>query len=190
MGLMKVIALIGLTAPLSCGSNAGRSPPPPPPCDQKCADGDALRAMREMVKLVYNVTLQGKPVGQQDATTDCPFGGKARVFGTATSNALIGATDVQLTYEFHGCGYQRTDSDPDQTYAMTLDGSAIESGTIAIQPSATTSLTLKSDGMAFSGTVHDAPPKDFKESGCAFELVQSANHLSGRLCGRDAAVDL
>jgi hypothetical protein len=175
---------------LACGSNAGNSPPPPPPCDQKCADGDALRAMREMLKLAYNVTLQGQPVGQHDVTTNCPFGGKARIYGTATSNALVGATEVQLTYEFHTCAYQRTDTDPDQNYAITLDGSTTENGTIAVQPSATTSLTFKSDGMTFSGTVHDAPPKDFNENGCAFELVQSANHLSGKLCGRDAAVDL
>jgi len=187
---MRHIVLFGVISLCACGSNAGNAPPPPPPCDQKCADGDALRAMRETLKLVYNDTLMGQPVGAQDASFNCPFGGSAHVFGTARSNALIGATNVQLTYEFHTCGYQRTDTDPDQNYKMTLDGTATENGTIAVQPSATTALTLKSDAMSFSGTVHDGPPKDFNEKGCAFLLVQDANHLSGQLCGRDASVDL
>jgi hypothetical protein len=185
--MRRIVVLVALAA---CGSNAGRSPPPPPPCDQKCADSDALRAFREMLKLVYNVTLQGKPVGQHDESTPCPFGGTARVFGTATSNAVQGSTELQLTYEFHACHYQRTDTDADQTYSITLDGSASESGTIAVQPSSTTSLAFKSDAMKWSGTVHDGPPKDFNENACALELVQNGNHLSGKLCGRDAAVDL
>jgi hypothetical protein len=187
---MRSIVVLALVLVAACGSNAGNTPPPPPPCDQKCADADALRAFREILKLVYNVTLQGKPVGQHDETTPCPFGGSARVFGSATSNALQGATEVQLTYEFHQCAYHRTDTDPDQTYSIALDGAATENGTIAVQPSATTSIVLKSDALTFAGTVHDGPPKEFDQSACAVALVQDGNHLSGVLCKRDAAVDL
>ena len=187
---MRSVVLLTVLLAHACGSNAGNAPAPPPPCDQKCADSDALRAFREMLKLVYNVALQGKPVGQQDQTTPCPFGGTARVHGNATSNAVQGATEVQLTYEFHACVYRRTDTDPDQTSAITLDGITTENGTIAIQPSATTSLVLMSNGTSFTGTVHDGPPKDFNEPSCALALVQNGNHLSGTLCGRDTAVDL
>src|SRR5262249_1787750 len=90
----RTIACITLAALLvgyGCGRSAGNKPAAPP-CDQKCADGNAIRAYREMLKLMYNVTLQGKPVGPQDQTAPCPLGGTARVFGNATSNALQGAT--------------------------------------------------------------------------------------------------
>jgi hypothetical protein len=173
----------------ACGSSAGNKPPPPPPCDQKCADDIALRAYREMIKLAYNITLQGKPVGAQDATKPCPQGGTVHVFGTATSNAVQGATEVNLTYVFDACGYQRQDTDPDQNYAITLTGTTTETGTIAIQPSSTTSLVLHSDAMTFAGTVHD-PPADYRENACALALGQDGNQLSGKICGRDAGLTL
>src|SRR5262249_43464304 len=66
---------------------SGPKPAPAPPCDQACQDGAALRGMRETVKLVYNLKLQGKPVGMHDETTPCPGGGTAHVTGTAMSNA-------------------------------------------------------------------------------------------------------
>jgi hypothetical protein len=135
------------------------------------------------------VTLQGKPVGAQDQTAPCPLGGTAHVFGNATSNALQGATNVQLTYVFDHCGYQRQDTDPDQNYSMTLTGTTTETGTIALQPTSTTSLTLKSDAMTFTGTVHD-PPVDYSAGECALELGQDGNQLSGKICARDAGLTL
>jgi hypothetical protein len=172
---------------LACGTSAGNKPPPPPPCDQKCADQIAVRGYREMLKLMYNVTLQGKPVGQHDETRPCPLGGTARVFGNATSNAVQGATEVHLTYVLDHCAYERQDTDPTQNYSLTLTGTTTEDGTIAIQPSSTTSLTLKSDGMTFAGKVHD-PPVDYNETQCALDLGQNGNQLSGKICTRDSGL--
>ena len=93
-----------------------------------CEDGIALRSLRETMKLVYNITLQGNPVGDQDESTPCPLGGRARVFGTATSNPVHGATEVELTYELEGCHYLEIDDEPDETYEVTLDGIVTQVG--------------------------------------------------------------
>src|SRR5262245_58145120 len=53
-----------LTFLLACQAE----PPEPPPCDDACTDGIALRSVRETMKLVYNLTLQGNDVGEQDET--------------------------------------------------------------------------------------------------------------------------
>jgi hypothetical protein len=68
-----------------------------PPCDARCEDGIAARALRETVKLAYNLTLQANPVGDQDESTDCPLGGRVRVFGHATSNPEQARPEVDLT---------------------------------------------------------------------------------------------
>jgi hypothetical protein len=165
-----------------CGTKAA---PDATPCDQACQDGTALRALREMMKLMFNLKLQGKPVGPQDATTPCPLGGMAHVFGEATSNAVQGSTDVMLTYEFDACGYLEKDVVPARNYRITLTGTARETGTLAVQPTATTALMLKSDAMTFSGTVYD-PPIDYAADACPVAVAQSGNAVSGLLCGRPA----
>jgi hypothetical protein len=158
-------------------------------CDQKCQDNSALRALRETVKLIYNLTLQAKPVGVQDERVDCPQGGRAHVFGTATSNALQGATQVELTYELEACAYLQRDDDAEENYDITLHGTLTQRGTIAVQPSATTALLLQSDALSLSGTVHD-PQIPYSQAGCVAQLTQNGNRLSGMLCGRAVGVDL
>ena len=66
----------------------------------------------EGMKLIYNLTLQGKPVGTQMPFVPCPQGGLASVAGVATSNAEQGATEVNLTYGFQDCNYLRRDEEP------------------------------------------------------------------------------
>lgn len=183
------LAFVALVAVAGCGGTSGNSPPPPPPCDQVCMDTTALRAFRETIKLVFNLTLQGKPVGAQDATTPCPLGGSAHIFGDASSNALQGTTEVKLTYELDHCGYARKDADPKQTYSITLTGTVSEQGILAVQPNATTAIELSSDSVTFSGTVYDAP-LDYEESACVVQLGQSGGAVSGKMCGRDVGVSL
>lgn len=173
----------------SCASNAGNAPPPPPPCDQTCMDQTAARALREAMKLAYNLTLQGKPVGPQDQSTPCPFGGTAHVFGTASSSAAQGTTSVDLSYAFTHCAYQRVDTDPNQNYQMTLDGSVTESGILAVQPSSTTALKIQSSAMTFSGNVY-SPPVGYAETACAVALAQDGNQLSGTMCERPLGLTL
>jgi hypothetical protein len=182
----SLLVVVVLTA-LACGN--GKSAPSPPPCDQACEDGSAVAALRETIKLAFNITLQGMEVGPQDATAKCPLGGTVHVFGTATSNAVQGATEVMLTYELDHCAYQSSDSDPKLVFSMTTTGTVTESGTIAVQPSATTALTITSDSITLSGTVYD-PPIPYEADACALDLGQNGNDLSGTLCGRTAGLTL
>ena len=173
----------------ACGTNAGKSAPAPPPCDQTCTDLVALHAFRDTLKLAFNKTFQGQPVGQHDLSGPCPLGGTVRVFGTATSNALQGATEVDLTYVLDHCGVPQKDTDPKQTYSMTLTGTVTEKGTIAVQPSSTTSLVFSSDSMSFTGTVYD-PPIDYAGDACKLALGQNGNQLSGTMCTRAVGLTL
>lgn len=175
---------------LACGATAGSSVDAgPPPCDQACQDGIALRSLREGMKLLYNLELQGKPVGPQDATVPCPLGGSAHVFGTATSNAAQGATEVQLTYVLEHCAYSQTDTDPLVNYSVTLHGTVLQTGTIAVQPTSTTALVITSDALDVTGTVH-VPTLDYAASACKLAVSQSGSRLSGELCGRTVGVAL
>jgi hypothetical protein len=175
-----VVAIFG------CGGT--KSPPDAAACGPSCTDAIAVRALRDAIKDVYNFTLQGKPVGTQDQTTLCPLGGMAHVFGEATSNADQGATTVSLTYELTSCAYSETDTDPNQTFNMTLSGKVTESGTIAVQPSSTTALRFESDAVTFSGTVY-SPPISYQQK-CAVALGQTGNDLSGTLCSRTTGLAL
>ncbi|RYE91374.1 MAG: hypothetical protein EOO75_08860 [Myxococcales bacterium] len=167
------------------------STPPPPPteaCDQRCADGVALRAMRETLKLAFNLALQGKPVGPQDATGACPEGGTFRVVGEATSNALQGTTTVKLTYTFEGCVYRQIDDEVDENYRMSVTGTLTQEGTIAVQPSATTALLIRSDDLTLDGEVY-VPAQDYRIEQCPTVLSQTGNAIAGTVCGRAAGFD-
>jgi len=172
----------------ACGSDPGAAPTSPP-CDAACQDSVALRAVREMTKLAYNLLLQGNPVGPQSANSPCPLGGNVSIVGEASSNADQGATVVSLVYDFDGCAHLEVDDEPGETYQMTLTGVLTQDGTLAAQPSATTALVMGSDSMTMNGTVYD-PPLAYGEEGCALELGQNGNDLSGLMCGREVGVDL
>ncbi len=182
-------ALAALAASVSC-SDAGRAPDPPKACDAQCRDQVALRALRESLKLIYNLTLQGKPVGKQDQTIPCPKGGRARVFGEATANATQGSTFVSLTYVLEGCGYDVKNTKPEETYSLKASGAITQNGTIAVQPTATTALVIKSDAVAIEGTVYDSLPVDYREPTCKVDVTQDGNRLAGDMCGRRTGVDL
>lgn len=185
--LLGRLCLMLLILPaLGCG---GPDPEPSPPCERKCQDGTALRALREIMKLVFNLTLQGNAAGPQDETTPCPSGGSARVSGEATSNAVQGAIEVQLSYELMQCAYLQRDDEPDENYDMTVTGTVSQQGTIAVQPTATMALTMSSDAVTFFGNVYD-PPLPFEEPSCAVRMGQNGNHLSGTICDREAGTDL
>lgn len=171
----------------ACGG--GASPAPPPPCDQSCQDATAVLGLRDAMKLVYNLTLQGKPVGAQDGMTPCPMGGSAHVFGQATSNASQGTTNVQLTYVFTQCAYMQHTGQPAQSFNTTLDGTIAEMGTLAVQPQTTTALEIMSDSVTITGTVYD-PPIAYTATTCALVLAQDGNDLSGMLCGRTVGLTL
>ncbi len=177
-----------LALAMACGSS-GSAPPPPPACDEPCQDAIAIRSLRETLKLAFNLTLQGKPVGHHDEAVPCPLGGGVRVVGDATSNAAQGATNVDLTYQLLGCAYLVKDDDPKQTYSMTLTGTVTQRGVIAVQPSSTTALSFRSVDLGFVGTVYN-PSISYVQNGCEVVLQQDGNKLSGTLCGRAGTVGL
>jgi hypothetical protein len=160
-----------------------------PACDARCEDGIAARALRETLKLAYNLTLQANPIGQQDESSECPLGGRARVFGFATSNPVQGATEVDLTYELDRCAVFEIDEEANESYQMLIDGTLTQTGIMAVQPSATTALVMRSASMSLVGTVHD-PPREYLAVECAVELGQNGNDLAGLLCERAVGVDL
>jgi hypothetical protein len=152
-------------------------------------DDVAVTAFRDTMKLAFNLTLQGKPVGAQDAMKKCPLGGTVRVSGTATSNADQGTTAVMLTYVFKQCAYSQVDTDPTQTYAITVTGTATEAGVLSAQPSSTTALTIESKSMTLTGTVY-APALDYRAKDCEVLLGQNGGALAGTLCGRAVGASL
>lgn len=163
--------------------------PPPPPCELECKDEIAVRAIRETMKLGFNLTLQGKPVGYHDLSTPCPLGGRARLFGTATSNVEQGATEIDLTYELEECRYLERDDEPEENYEMTVTGTIRQKGVLAVQPTSTNALLIDSDSITIRGTVND-PPLPYEIVDCPMKLGQNGNLLSGTICGRAVSVDL
>ncbi len=185
----RIVTAVVIAAATAIGCGGG-STPAVKACDVTCQDQTALLAMRNGLKLVYNLTLQGKPVGMHDEMVPggCPLGGTARVYGNATSNAQQGATFVSLTYVLDHCAYELKDSDPTQTFHMTFTGTITENGTISVQPTSTTALTFGGT-ITMTGTVSD-PAIDYAANACPLALGQNGNQLSGTLCGRDVGVTL
>jgi hypothetical protein len=186
---MKRTSLVALCVALGALSCSSGPTPEPQTCDEDCVHESGFRALRETMKLVFNITLQGNPVGEQDETTTCPQGGSARVFGNATSNADIGATEVDLTFELDGCAYLQRDDEPEESYDTTISGTVRESGVLAVQPSATTALLFSGEHISIEGTVFD-PPIEYSVEECALEAGQNGNRIGGTLCGREIAFEL
>jgi hypothetical protein len=188
-------------APLMvCGIGAAgcgdKTPPPPPACEQACQDGVALRAVREMMKFAFNFTFQTQSPGFHDLTTERFLRGSARVFGTASSDGEQGVTDVDLTYVFTQAVYPKKEDDADENYVIGLDGTITQVGKIAVQPSSPTALKMKGELVRVVGTVYD-PPINYvaqpdggaPEMGCALEILQNGNSVSGMFCDRVAGFE-
>lgn len=188
LGSRRSLALLTLVL-LACG--AGPRPAPAPPCDQTCQDGVALRGLREAMKFAYNKLVATRPVGPQNVMSTCysfdgSQGGTVHVFGTALVNAIQGASIVDLSYDFQNCHWAvPPDVTATQNYALTLSGTLTQQGTISVQPTATTALSIESGAVSVSGTVYD-PPVDYSVSECTLSVNQSGNAVSGSLCGRNA----
>lgn len=179
-GLVFSGALLSAALALGCGSKAA---PAATSCDMACLDGVALRSVRTTMKLAFNLTLQGKPVGPQDATVSCPNGGTAHLFGTVASNAIQGATMVDLRYELTDCEYLAKEDHAERNFHLTLTGTLSEKGTLAVQPTATTALVIASSDLTLSGTVYD-PPSPYSGSKCVLQVTQDGNDVGGTMCGR------
>lgn len=179
--LCSLLALVGAA---SCG---GPKPAPPASCDASCQDTVAIRGLRETMKLAYNLTVQGKPVGDVDVKVPCLRGGSARVHGNGSSNALQGTTEVHLTFELDRCAYQQKDPTPENNYDLTVSGTIAEDGALSAAAGSTTALVLKGADLSVTGTVYD-PALPYDANACALEAVQDGNHLGGTFCGRKVTI--
>lgn len=185
--IKRLLLLAVMSLLVACSSNVGADKPLKQ-CDTECQTRVAARGLRETLKLAYNLTLNGNPVGMQDESHAC-LAGSVRVSGEADSNAEQGSTDVNLVYEFAGCAYRQVDANQEENYDLAFNGSVAQSGVLTVQPTATTALIITSDGVAIDGTVFD-PPLEIHEPACEVRLQQSGNKLSGTLCGRPVGVSL
>ena len=111
------------------------------------------------------------------------------MFGTATSNAAQGATRVSLSYELDRCGFASFDADSARNYSVVISGTMTQDGTLAVQPTATTALVLKSERLDVTGTV-SSPPVSYAIAACGLAVGQDASRLAGTLCGRAVGVAL
>lgn len=185
--VLSVVSLV--VAPSGCGGSESEADAGPPPCDLACRDRTAMRAIRETMKLAYNRTLQGKPVGAHDVAYSCAGSGYAYIYGTATSNAEQGTTEVDLTYEFHQCINENIDDDADETYLVILDGKVTQKGVLAVLPSTPSAVVMRSDGLTVAGQLYN-PRVPYFADACRIQMDQNGNHLTARICGRGLGLDL
>jgi hypothetical protein len=170
---------------LGCG---GRAPAPPAPCDQGCQDGIALRALRVGMRLAYNFAVASKPVGMQDVMVPCLPSGNVHIVGDAQTNAMLGSSQVNLTYTFTNCQNPSPKSTtPDRNYNLVINGVVNENGMLAMG-GPTTSLIFIGTGLTFVGTVYDPPigypDADAAPMPCDLKANQDGNTMTGMLCGR------
>jgi len=176
--------LVG-SAAVTLGCGGGNRPAPPATCDQPCKDGVVLRALRVGMRFAYNFAIQSKPVGMQDEMVPCIPSGNVHIVGDAQSNAMLGTSELNLTYTFTDCvNPAPQNTTPERNYKLTMNGAVTENGTLAMG-GPTTSLTLIGTGMGFSGTVYD-PPVDYVEMDCEVKANQDGNNMTGMVCGRMA----
>jgi hypothetical protein len=180
-------ALCASSVLFGCGSNVGATKTRKS-CDTKCQAEVAARGLRETLKLAYNLTLNGKPVGAQDESHAC-LSGDVRVVGEAHSNAAQGSTEVDLVYTFDSCAYRQVDATQAENYDLSFRGDVSQSGVLTVQPTAPTALIITSDALDIEGSVFD-PPVEYSETACEVRLQQSGNKLSGTMCGEPVGVSL
>jgi len=191
MNLVMRFALAAFLAPAAASLGCGGNPPaPPPPCDIQCQDGVAIRALRVGMRLAYNFAIASKPVGKQDATAPCIPSGSVHIVGTAESNAMLGTSQIDLTYTFTNCKNPSIKSTtPERNYNVTMNGVVNEKGTLAMG-GPTTSLVFIGTGLGIVGPVYDPPvdypPPEHPQLDCELFANQDGNNVNGTLCGRTA----
>ena len=176
--LAAVVASTALS--IGCGGNA---PAAPAPCDEACQDGVALRALRVGMRLAYNFAIATKPVGMQDVTAPCIPTGSVHIVGDAQSNAMLGTSQIDLTYTFTNCKNPSKNMTPERNYEVTMNGVVNEKGMLAMG-GPTTSLIFTASDVTIAGKVYD-PALDYdKANNCTLVANQDGNNVNGELCGR------
>jgi hypothetical protein len=174
------------TFSFGCGGNA---PAPPATCDQACMDGIALRGLRAGMRFAFNFAIATKPVGKQDVMAPCIPSGSVHIVGDAESNAMLGTSQIDLTYTMTDCKIPAPQSTtPDRNYNLIVNGVVNEKGELAMG-GPTTALVFTGMGLIFTGSKVYDPPQDYDEPKpmeppCTLSASQDGNNVAGTLCGR------
>jgi len=102
-------------------------------------------------------------------------------------NALLAKEEVATTCTLKGCDacvLLERDTEPRENYRLATSGTFRQTGTLAVQPTATTALGMKSDAVTITGTVYD-PPIPYEQKACPLLSNQDDSKVTGTLCGRD-----
>lgn len=142
-----------MVAVATTGCSSGSSPEPSAPCDQRCQDAVALRALRETMRYAYNRYIKTKDAGAQDQPgKPCEtYAGSVAIHGIAIPNDEQGSTEVDLTYDFLSCLARRTEARPDLNYNLSLKGTVNEVGSISAVSTSTMALEIRTIGGADGG---------------------------------------
>ncbi len=152
----------------------------PPSCDQECQDYLVSRALYDTVWFIWSQNLVGKPVGVQDFTSDCPFGGSAHVTGI-NDYSDSGVSSADLLFDLQDC------ENLDDVYSLAFTGEfSLEGSWNADTDFA--AVTYSSPAVAAVGTVdyYDEPPiDDTCDTTFVHEGGGDAWTMVGRRCGRN-----
>ena len=77
----------------------------------------------------------------------------------------------------------------EESYDVVLTGKIVQEGVLAVQPSSSTALVMKGEGVTLSGTIR-LPAIAYRAEACKLEMTQNGNKLTATFCGRTVGIDL
>jgi len=156
-----------------CSSSGGKS----------SGTSDLAWALISGVDDLYAQQVGGKPVGAQDQTADCPFGGTSHVTGT-TDVPSDGSQHVDLSYELTDCRIGPINSTGELHADLTLSGTLSTKGFFA---DPTVELVYASDELAMHGTTsHGGSEVQVAES-CEVHINRQSSTVNAILCGENVS---
>lgn len=130
----------------------------------------------DTLSFLYNQNVIGTPEGPKDISAACLKQGRSRLTGTSVDEGTL--TDLDLTYQFQGCG---TSGD---NYDLVLDGEAVWAGTFRTTGYAAWSTTA--DGFTAAGEAGGEAVSDTCTLAVTVTGVDGgARTARGTWCGRD-----
>ena len=165
----------GTSTGASNGAGGSGSTYEPPTCDQGCQDYLVGWALDDTMWFLWNQHVAGRPVGVQDITGACAFGGTVHITGM---NGVAGGTNTtDIQFALAGC------ENSDLRYELTFTGTVSMVGSFNGDTNFTAEV-FSASGLAVSGSLNylDDPAID---QACDVTVKQDDSAISGRICGRD-----
>ena len=142
-------------------------------------DDQVVYAVLDTAYFLYSQNIVGLPVGPQDVTADCQFGGTVQMVGETSGK---GGTSVDMVFAFTDCATSGSG------YDVTTAGDLAWSGTFS--PRGYKALAWSSDQLKVVGPVQgDTEAVDVEEN-CALAITERGEDggtsvVSGEWCGRE-----